>query len=375
MQQRQIRKICDQFQIYGDYLVAIPFGSGHINDTFQVTYDQGGVRLHYTLQRVNTNVFKDPVKVMENIDRVTTHMLQKIRKSGLETKKRTIRLIHALDGKPYVIDSDQNCWRCYIFIENARTYDVLESERIAYKVAQTFGEFQLDMVDLPGGRLHETIPNFHNTPVRIAALEQALREDVRGRAAHVQKEADFILSRAEECGRLLDLHRQGLIPERITHNDTKVNNILIDDVSGEGICVIDLDTVMPGLALYDFGDLVRTCTSPAAEDEIDLDKVFMRFDMFEALLRGYLASASGFLKPAEREELPFAGKLITLEIATRFLTDYLQGDVYFKTHRVGHNLDRCRNQLKLVQSIEDQFDDMHKLLQSLRRKVKRKSLF
>jgi Ser/Thr protein kinase RdoA (MazF antagonist) len=222
------------------------------------------------------------------------------------------------------------------------------------------------MVDLPGGRLHETIPNFHNTPVRIAALEQALREDVRGRAAHVQKEADFILSRAEECGRLLDLHRQGLIPERITHNDTKVNNILIDDVSGEGICVIDLDTVMPGLALYDFGDLVRTCTSPAAEDEIDLDKVFMRFDMFEALLRGYLASASGFLKPAEREELPFAGKLITLEIATRFLTDYLQGDVYFKTHRVGHNLDRCRNQLKLVQSIEDQFDDMHKLLQSLR---------
>ena len=375
MQQRQIRKICDQFQIYGDYLVAIPYGSGHINDTFQVTYDQGGVRLHYTLQRVNTNVFKDPVKVMENIDRVTAHMLHKIRKSGLETKKRTIRLIRALDGKPYVIDADNNCWRCYIFIENARTYDVLESERVAYKVAQTFGEFQLDMVDLPGGRLHETIPDFHNTPVRIEALKQALKDDPKGRAANVQREVDFILSREEECGRLLELHRQGLIPERITHNDTKVNNILIDDASGEGICVIDLDTVMPGLVLYDFGDLVRTCTSPAEEDEVNLDKVFMRFDMFEALLRGYLASASGFLTPTEREELPFAGKLITLEIATRFLTDYLQGDVYFKTHRVGHNLDRCRNQIKLVQSIEEQFDDMHKLLQSFRRKTKRKSLF
>ena len=363
--QSQLRAVCDRFFIYGDYLVAVPYGSGHINDTYQVTYDQGGMRLHYTLQRINTSVFKDPVGLMENFSRVTTHMLNKIIAAKLRTVKRTIRLLATRDGKPYVVDADGNYWRCYIFIENARTYDIIESEMHAFKAARTFGEFQSDLVDLPGGRLNETIPDFHNTPKRLEALQAAVKADVRGRLKEVGPELDFIMKRADDCSRLVDLCAAGDIPERITHNDTKLNNILIDDVSGEGICVIDLDTVMPGLVHYDFGDMVRTGTSPAAEDERDLSKVTMRFEMFEALLRGYLASADKFLNPCEREELPFAGKLITLENGIRFLTDYLQGDVYFKIARPSHNLERCRTQLKLVESIEDQFDAMHRLLKEI----------
>ncbi len=365
MIQKKLRNICEQFKIYGDYVVAVPFGSGHINDTYQVTYDQGGVRLHYTLQRINHNVFRNPAQVMENIDRVTRHVLHKIRSTGQETYKRTIRLLESRAGLPYVQDSEGEYWRIYIFIENARTYDVLESVDQAYQAARTFGTFQLDLVDLPGPRLHETIPDFHNTPKRMEALERAVAADPCGRAKLVQREIDFALSRREEAGLLLQLNAEGLIPERITHNDTKLNNVLIDDISGQGICVIDLDTVMPGLAHYDFGDMVRTGTSPAEEDERNLDRVTMQFPMFEALLRGYMASAGKFLTPVEREQLPFAGKLITLEIGVRFLTDFLEGDVYFKTHREGHNLDRCRTQFKLVESIEAQFDRMHALLKTL----------
>ncbi len=363
--QQKIKSICDGFRIYGDYVVAIPFGTGHINDTYQVTYDQGGIRLHYTLQRINHNVFKNPPMLMENIDRVTRHVLSKIRANRQETVKRTIRLLESCSGLPYVQDAEGNYYRAYIFIENARTYDVLETAEQAYQAARTFGDFQLDLVDIPGGRLNETIPDFHNTPKRVAALERAIAEDKCGRVKDVAREIDFVLSRKADTERLLRMNAEGLIPERITHNDTKLNNVLIDDVSSKGICVIDLDTVMPGLVHYDFGDMVRTGTSPAAEDERDLAKVTMRFPMFEALLRGYMSSAGQFLTPAEREELPFSGKLITLEIGVRFLTDYLEGDVYFKTHREGHNLDRCRTQFKLVESIEAQFDAMHKLLKNL----------
>ena len=224
---------------------------------------------------------------------------------------------------------------------------------------------KFDLVDLPGARLNETIPDFHNTPKRLEALNAAVKADICGRLKDVGPELDFIMARAGDCSRLVDLCTAGDIPERITHNDTKLNNILIDDVSGEGICVIDLDTVMPGLVHYDFGDMVRTGTSPAAEDERDLSKVTMRFEMFEALLRGYLASADKFLNPCEREELPFAGKLITLENGIRFLTDYLQGDTYFKTHRPNHNLDRCRTQLKLVSDMQKKWYAMNDIVAKL----------
>ena len=363
--QEQLRAICNKFFIYGDYLVATPFGNGNINDTYQVTYDQGGVRLHYALQRVNRVVFTEPEKVMENVDRVTRHMLNKIYSSKQATRKRTIRLLYARTGEPYVYDDEGELWRAYIFIEHARTYDVLESTEHAFKAARTFGEFQNDIVDLPGGRLHETIPDFHNTPLRLAKLQEVIKQDPCGRVKDVSEEIDFVMTRSGELGRLVELNQAGLLPERVTHNDTKVNNILIDDVSGDGICVLDLDTVMPGLALYDFGDMVRSGTNSADEDEQDLSRVQMRFDMFEALLRGYLAGAGSFLTPLEREELPFSGKLISMELGIRFLTDYLQGDTYFKTSRARQNLDRCRTQFKLAQDMEANFGRMHKLLKTL----------
>ena len=359
--QEELRAIISKFVVYGDYLVSVPFGNGNVNDTYQVTYDQGGARLHYILQRINHSVFKNPELVMENVDRVTAHILNKIRQAHAETKKRTIRLLRTSDNCPYVFDDRGNCWRAYIFIEHARAYEVLETPEQAFKVAEAFGEFQLELVDLDG-RLHETIPNFHHTPKRIEALKEAVRNDPAGRVKKVRKEIDFALSRKDEAGTLIRLNAEGAIPERISHNDTKANNILIDDLSGDGICVIDLDTVMPGIALYDFGDMVRSGTNPAEEDEIDLARVGMRFDMFEALYRGFLSTAGGFMTEAEREMMPFAGKLITFEIGVRFLTDYINGDTYFRIRRPDHNLDRCRNQFKMVQSMESQFERMKKLL-------------
>ena len=360
--QDDFRRICSKFALYGDFLVAVPFGGGHVNDTFQLTFDQGGVRLHYVLQRINRNVFRKPEQVMENMDRVTRHLLAKIHAEKVETRKRTIRLLRTFANQPCVTDERGDVWRAYIFVENARAYDVLETPEQAFKVAQAFGEFQCNLVDLPGPRLHETIPDFHNTPKRLEALRQAIRRDPVGRERRVRREIDFIMKRADETERLLRLQAEGAIPERITHNDTKVNNILIDDLTGDGICVIDLDTVMPGLSLYDFGDMVRAGTSPAEEDEVDLAKVGMRFEMYEALYRGFLSSAGSFLTEAERENLPFSGKLITFETAIRFLTDYLEGDVYFKVKRPEHNLERCRNQLRMVESIEEQSKRMKDLL-------------
>ena len=360
--QDDFRRICSKFALYGDFLVAVPFGGGHVNDTFQLTFDQGGVRLHYVLQRINRNVFRKPEQVMENMDRVTRHLLAKIHAEKVETRKRTIRLLRTFANQPCVTDERGDVWRAYIFVENARAYDVLETPEQAFKVAQAFGEFQCNLVDLPGPRLHETIPDFHNTPKRLEALRQAIRRDPVGRDRRVRREIDFVMKRADETERLLRLQAEGAIPERITHNDTKVNNILIDDLTGDGICVIDLDTVMPGLSLYDFGDMVRAGTSPAEEDEVDLAKVGMRIEMYEALYRGFLSSAGSFLTEAERENLPFSGKLITFEIAIRFLTDYLEGDVYFKVKRPEHNLERCRNQLRMVESIEEQSKRMKDLL-------------
>ena len=361
-----VKAVSRMFDIYGDFVGAVPYGTGHINDTYQAAYNQSGTLVHYTFQRINSNVFKNPPALMENISRVTTHIYRKIKDQKQEASRRTLRLVKAFDGKSYVIDADGNYWRAYLFVEKARTYDVLETIDQAFQAARSFAEFQMDLVDLPGERLNETIPDFHNTPKRIANLEAAIKADKMGRVKEVSREIDFVMKRKEEAGLLIDLQNKGEIPERITHNDTKLNNVLIDDATGEGVCVIDLDTVMPGLAHYDFGDMVRTGTSPAMEDEKDLSKVCMRFEMFEALLRGYVSNAGKFLNPVELNLLPFSGKLITLEIGTRFLTDYLEGDVYFKIHRPEHNLDRCRTQFKLVESIENQMDRMMALLNSLK---------
>lgn len=353
---QKLRNIGAAFVIHGEYVSSEPYGSGHINDTYVVLYNQGGTPVRYIFQRINHHIFKNPASLMENIVRVTEH--QRLKCAGDDPSRRAMTVIRTHDGASFFLDADDEYWRVYIMIEKARTYDVLESEDQAFQAAKAFGEFQKQLVDIPGGRLHETIPDFHNTPSRFANFAKALEADSENRAKLAKDEVEFFLSRESMASKLLDLSAEGLIPERITHNDTKLNNVMIDDETGEGLCVIDLDTVMPGLALYDFGDMVRTGTSPAAEDERDLSKVFMRMEMFEALAGGYLESASDFLTKTEIEYLPFSGKLITYEIGLRFLTDFLEGDVYFKTHRENHNLDRCRTQMKLVQSIEEREDDM-----------------
>ena len=358
--QHDVRSIAGQFQIHGEFLNASPYGSGHINDTYCAVFNQGGTTVRYILQRINHNIFKTPVALMENVQRVTTHIRDKV--AGLPDFSRCgLALIPTRDGRAWHCDAGGNYWRTYIFIEGARTYDAVESPQQAFQAAKAFGRFQTLLADFPAPRLHDTIPDFHHTPKRFAKLEAAITADSANRSQVARPEIEFALKRKAMTGVLL---AAGL-PERVTHNDTKLNNVMLDDKSGEGICVIDLDTVMPGLVHYDFGDIVRTSTSPAKEDERDLSKVQMQFPMFEALARGYLSTAAEFLTPAERQLLVFSGKLITFEIGIRFLTDYLEGDTYFKVHREGHNLDRCRTQFKLVESIEQQEDEMNKLVERL----------
>jgi aminoglycoside phosphotransferase (APT) family kinase protein len=352
--------VAGQFQVSGEFLSAVPWGNGHINDTYCAVFNRAGAQMRTILQRINHNVFRNPVALMENIQRVTSHLAAQV--SGEPDRgRRALTLIPARDGRAWHVDAEGCYWRAYRFIENASTYDAVESTGQAFQAAKAFGQFQKLLAGLPAPRLHDTIVDFHHTPKRLQALEQAIASDVAGRAIQAKPEIEFALARRSITGVLLDAK----LPERVTHNDTKFNNVLFDDATGEGICVIDLDTVMPGLALYDFGDMVRTVTSPVMEDERDLSRVTMQFPMFEALVRGYLASTGSFLTQAEKQYLAFSGKLITLEIGIRFLTDYLAGDTYFKVHRDGHNLDRCRTQFKLVESIEQQEEKMDRLVQSI----------
>jgi len=361
-----IEEIISHFHIYGSYQESQPMRSGHINDTYVVIFGQAGTRVRYILQRINHHVFRNPEAVMENICRVTLHAARHLQELKVhDASRRALTIIPTHDGKMFRMDADGNCWRCYLFIEGARSYAAVEEEWQAFEAGKAFGNFQHLAASLQGPRLHETIPNFHHTRSRFDRLREAVEADVQGRLREVRAEWDFVRSREPLVDVLLDLQKKGDIPERITHNDTKLNNVLIDDSLQTGICVIDLDTVMNGLVHYDFGDLVRTSTSPAAEDETDVSKVHMRMGMFEALVRGYLSTAKGFLNEAEIEYLAFAGKLITLETGIRFLTDYLKGDVYFKIARPEHNLDRCRTQWALVRSIEEQEDAMQKLVRQV----------
>ena len=355
--------VAAEFDFGGKVLSASPYGSGHINDTFVTVVKATPGTRRFVLQRINHLVFKQPDLLMENVERVCAHAHAKLRAAGVpDAHRRALRLIPTKLGKSWHIDAQGNRWRCYDFIEGATGHDVVRSPAQAESAAKAFGAFQSLLADLPGGRLHETIPDFHHTPARFARFQAALAADAHGRAAAAVPEIAFALARAHEVNVVVDALRDGTLPERVTHNDTKLNNVLLDDVTQEGVCVIDLDTVMPGSALYDFGDLVRTSTSPAAEDETDLSKVTMQLPMFEALVRGYLSSARGFLTPREKELLPFAGKLITFEIGLRFLTDWLEGDTYFKIKRPTHNLDRCRTQFKLVASIEEQLTAMKEIV-------------
>jgi aminoglycoside phosphotransferase (APT) family kinase protein len=346
-----------RFQIDGELTAITAHGSGHINDTWCAAFSQADLPVRYILQRINTHIFRNPIALMENVQRVTSHLAAKSA-AVPDRERRVLRLIPARDGRAWHVDAQGGYWRAYRFIEGAHAYDAVESAQQAYQAAKAFGLFQHMLVDLPAPRLRDTIPDFHNTPKRFAAFAQAVIEDAVGRATQARAEIDFAFAHQSIPAVLLDAN----LPQRVTHNDTKFNNVLLDDETGEAVCVIDLDTVMPGLSLYDFGDMVRTTTSRAMEDEQDLSKVGLQFPMFEALLRGYLSSAGNFLTKAEKQHLGVAGKVIAFEQGIRFLADYLAGDTYYKIHRDGHNLDRCRTQFKLVESIEEQEEAMTRLV-------------
>ena len=355
-----IEQICRQFQSRGTFLKTEPFGSGYINDTYLVTHDANGSRASAILQRINHDVFKDPPAVMANITRVTRHVREKLQAEGADDiLRRVLTVIPARDGKSYYEDPDGNYWRQYIFIENGKTFDTPESPRVVYVAAKMFGRFLRMLADLPEPPLNETIVDFHNGPKRFQAFQNALEANPHGRAKNAKAEIRFVLQHAFILDVLPELVNSGQIPVRVTHNDTKINNVIFDDRTGEGLCIIDLDTVMPGLILYDFGDMVRTAACPVQEDEKDLSKVTIRMDLFEALAHGFLEETASFITAAERQHLVFASKMITFEQAVRFLTDYLKGDTYYKTSYPKHNLDRCRTQLKLVQSITEQQEAMN----------------
>lgn len=361
-----LAEIAKNFDMRADFISAEPYGSGHINDTYAAIYSQAGTEVRYIHQRINHLIFKEPLLLMENIQRVTSHIKDKLISNGADDiNRRTLTLIPTLDGKSCYIDPDGNYWRTYLFVENAQTYDEITTTNQAFQAAKAFGDFQKQLTDLPGPRLHDTIPGFHNTRQRFDNLTKAIEADSHNRAASVKADIDFAMQREPMVDILLDLQAQGKIPEIITHSDTKLNNVMLDDKTEEGICVIDLDTVMPGLSLYDFGDMARTAMRPTAEDEVDLSKVVAQIEMFKALAEGYLSSAGDVLTQTEKDHLAFSTQLITFEIGLRFLTDHLEGDTYFKTHRDNHNLDRCRVQFKMVESLEGINDEMEKIVKEL----------
>jgi len=365
MMEHDIKHIAENFNLASKLIRSEPFGSGHINDTYCLTCEKDGRISHYILQRINHEVFKNPPAMMENIRRVTNHIHCKLQKQQNKLASRQLVVIDTKDGADFHQDDQGNYWRLYNQIENAITYDTIESPELAYEAARMFGRFAAMLTDLPGPPLHETIPDFHATPKRFKTFTEVLQHDPCNRAKDVTAEIDFVLQNAGICDVLLNHADKGEIPARITHNDTKINNVLLDEKTHEGVCVIDLDTVMPGLSLYDFGDMVRTATNPAEEDERDLSKVTMRMSIFEMLLKGFAVETHMFLTLTEKKNMVFAGKLITFEQMIRFLADHLAGDIYYKIHREDHNLDRCRTQMKMVQSINTQEETMNALADSI----------
>jgi hypothetical protein len=355
----QLRVISKQFQIYGEIMHAEPCKIGHINETYTATYNQGGTMVRYVHQKINRTVFRDPPSVMNNVLRVTQHLRHRLIGAGeKDITRKSLTVVPTHDGCPFYQDETGDYWRTFVFIERTQTFEAVELPAQAYQAGRAFGRFQSLLADLPGDRLFETIVDFHNTRKRFAALQKAVQDDHCNRAIIARADIDFALKQEPIVDVLLNALAQGELPERVTHNDTKFNNVMLDTDTGEAVCVVDLDTVMPGTVLYDFGDMVRTTTSPTLEDERDLAKVCMQMSIFKELARGYLDTAGTFLTPCERSYLAFSGRLITYTIGIRFLTDFLNGDNYFRVHRPQHNLDRTRTQFKLVDSIARQEEAM-----------------
>ena len=357
-------EIAKHFCFCGSLHRVEPLRSGHINDSYAAWFQGPGAEPHrYLLQRINHHVFRSPERLMQNIEQVSEHIRNKVLTSGGDPDREALTLVRTTDGGVLHRAPGNEYWRAALFVEGAQTYDKARDLDQVYHAARAFGQFQRMVIDFPAEQLHETIPNFHHTPKRFEAFIQAVQRDARNRVGSVQSEIEFVEQRATETSILVDGLEAGLLPQRVTHNDTKFNNVMIDDATGEGVCVIDLDTVMPGLSLYDFGDAVRSGANNAAEDERDLSLVTIDLEIFEHLVAGYLDAAGEFLTAAEIDHLPFSAKLMTLECGMRFLTDHLDGDRYFRIHRPGHNLDRCRTQFKLVRDLEANLEALEAIVE------------
>ena len=367
-------EIFKRFAIYGDLVSFKPFGGGHINGTYLSVWNQAGTQVRYTHQRINRRVFQNPAAVIENIRRITEHIAAKLiaeaepaatiatqptpqpGTAAVPVSRQALTLIPAKDGRFFYLDPAGEYWRTYLFIEDAVTYERMESPALARKAGAAIGAFQRQLSDYRGPALHETIPDFHNMHSRYDQLDHAVAHDVAGRLAEVRAELAFLEANRARGMILSDGLARGTLPRGITHNDTKLNNILFDAATGNALCIIDLDTVMPGTVLFDTGDLIRTAANTACEDEPDLSKVRFDTSLFAALIDGYLSTASSFLTPAEKSLIAESGRVLTQIMAVRFLTDYLNGDRYYKISRPTHNLDRARSQIALIRSMDSQWE-------------------
>ncbi len=349
-----IKEIISKFSIDTDI---VPYGNGHINDTYLCDVNPG-----YILQRININVFKNPEEVMSNIIRVTQFLREKIVEKGGNPQIETMNVIKTRDGDDFYKADDNNYFRMYDYIENTVTHETVENPIQFFEAGKAFGKFQRMLNDFPADELFETIVDFHNTPVRVAQLEEAIEKNYQNRLAEIGAEIEIAKKYSKYAPLIVDSIASGEIPLRVTHNDTKLNNILFDKDTDEAVCVIDLDTVMQGSLLYDFGDALRFGASSGTEDEKDLSKIWFDLDKFEHFAKGFLGEMKDSLTPKEIELLAESALILTYECGIRFLADYLNGDTYFKTKYPTHNLDRARTQLKLVVDIESKFDEMKKII-------------
>ena len=354
-----MKQILSNFKYAGEPYSCESFGNGHINSTYKIECKSGNKITRYILQKINSNIFSDTDALIENIENVTEFLKEKITKRGGDVLRETLSLVPTVEGKNYYTDENGENWRSYIFIEDTVCYDKIENPKDFYNCGYAFGNFQNLLADFPAEKLHEVILNFHNTPIRYETFKKAVSADICGRAKSVRKEIDFVNAHESDMSLLTDMLKKGEIPLRVTHNDTKLNNCMFDKNTGKTICVIDLDTVMPGLRAYDYGDSIRYGATTGAEDEPDLSKVNFSLELFKSYTEGFIKACGESMSYQEALSLPIGAKIMTLECGMRFLTDYLEGDTYFKITRENHNLDRCRTQFKLVSDMEKQWDNMN----------------
>lgn len=361
-----IKIVLDSFKFKGELIKCEPFGSGHINSTFLAEYIEDGKVRRYVVQRVNTNVFRDIDGLMDNIFAVTSFLRGVIKENGGNPNRETLHFIKTFDGKNYYRSENGDCFRAYRFVDNSKSFDSCDSAEVFGKSGTAFGRFQRYLSAFPATSLNETIPDFHNTISRFEnEFIPALEKDAVGRAEACRDEIEFVIARKNDCSRFVNLIKEGKLPIRVTHNDTKLNNVIFDEDTNDAICVIDLDTVMPGLALYDFGDSIRFGANTAAEDEKDISKVKINLDYFKAYAQGFLSEAGKSFNQCEIDNLAFSAKLMTFECGMRFLTDYLNGDTYFRIAYPEHNLVRARSQFALVADMEKHMDEMEKIIANI----------